>query len=203
MKIRKISKSLRVKNLNVIMHKTNQYVLISMYVSDVKENDIKILYRIIREIHLIDDLKTHMLIENDIVELKQIVLNVNKSKTFINNCDIITNIFYRQRDNYTRRAIYIRETLTMSPRLKCLISIIKVDVSIAKDFLFEPIAYVNITLHAHLIDVKMHKVLARNDIDRTVKILKKTRLDTLSELDYENVFFVKQSLRKPSINNTN
>ena len=70
MKIKKMSKSLRVKNLNVIIHNTNQYILISIYVFDIKKNDIKILYRIIREIHLIDNLKTHMLIENDIVESK-------------------------------------------------------------------------------------------------------------------------------------
>ena len=30
----------------------------------------KILYRIIKKIHLIDDFKTYMFIENDIVELK-------------------------------------------------------------------------------------------------------------------------------------
>ena len=51
------------------MHKTNQYVLISIYVSGIKD-DIKILYRIVRKIHLIDDLKTHMFIENNIVESK-------------------------------------------------------------------------------------------------------------------------------------
>ena len=41
-----------------------------MYVSDIKKDDIKILYRIVREIHLIDDFKTYMLIENDIVKSK-------------------------------------------------------------------------------------------------------------------------------------
>ena len=41
-----------------------------MYVFDVKKNDIKILYRIVKEIHLIDDLKTHMLIENNIIDSK-------------------------------------------------------------------------------------------------------------------------------------
>ena len=52
------------------MHKTNQYVLILIYVFDVKEDNIKILYRIIRKICLIDDLKAHMFIENNIVESK-------------------------------------------------------------------------------------------------------------------------------------
>ena len=110
MEIKTISKSFRVKGLGVTIYETNQYVLILMYVSDVKEDDIKILYRIIKEIHLIDDLKTHIFIKNDIVEPKQIVLDVNKSKVFINNCDVIINISYRQRDNYIRRAIHARET---------------------------------------------------------------------------------------------
>ena len=34
-----------------------------------------------------------------------------------------------------------------------------------RDFLFESIAYINIILHAYLIDVKIYKVLIRNDID--------------------------------------
>ena len=59
---------------------------------------------------------------------------------------------------------------------------------IAKDFLFEFVIYIHITLHAHLIDIKMYKILIKNDIDRIVKIFKKTRFDIFSELDYENVY---------------
>ena len=36
-----------------------------------------------------------MLIENNIIELKEIVLNFNKNKTFIISCDIIIDISYR------------------------------------------------------------------------------------------------------------
>ena len=54
------------------------------------------LYRIFKKIHLIDNFKIYMLIENDIVDSKQIMLDVNKNKVFINNCEVIINIFYRQ-----------------------------------------------------------------------------------------------------------
>ena len=36
-----------------------------------------------------------MLIENNIIELKEIILNINRSKTFIDSYDIIINISYR------------------------------------------------------------------------------------------------------------
>ena len=69
MKIKIMLKLFHIKSLNVIMHETNQYILISIYVFDIK-NDIKILCRIIKKIHLIDDFKTHMFIKNDIVKSK-------------------------------------------------------------------------------------------------------------------------------------
>ena len=78
---------------------------------------------------------------------------------------------------------------------------------IIKDFLFELVIYINITLYTHLIDIKMYKILIKNDIDHIVKIFKKTRFDIFSEFDYknvynyENVFFIKQFLRKPFTNN--
>ena len=37
-------KLFRVKGLNVVMHETNQYVLISIYIFNVKKDDTKILY---------------------------------------------------------------------------------------------------------------------------------------------------------------
>ena len=44
MKIRRIALSLRVKGLDLIIHDINEYILILMYISASKKNDIKILY---------------------------------------------------------------------------------------------------------------------------------------------------------------
>lgn len=93
-----------------------------------------------------------------------------------------------------------------------MISIAKLDLPAERDFLFEPIEQTNVTLYAHLVDAKVHSILAKNESCRTVQIPEKHRLGTLCELDYENVFFAehsaqlaepprkppKTSLRKPS-----
>ena len=57
------------------MHNTNEYILILIYIS-ANKNDIKILYRIFKEIYLVSNLKTHLLIDNNIIDLKKIVLNI-------------------------------------------------------------------------------------------------------------------------------
>ena len=76
MKIRRITLSLRVKSLNLTIHDTNKYILILIYISTSREDDIKILYRIFKEIYLISNLKTHLLIDNNIIDLKKIILNI-------------------------------------------------------------------------------------------------------------------------------
>ena len=69
-------------------------MLISIFISEVKKNNMRILYRILRKIYLINNFQTYMLIENNIIELKEIVLNINKSKAFIDSYDIIIGISY-------------------------------------------------------------------------------------------------------------
>ena len=44
MKIRRIALLLRIKSLNSAMHDTNEYILILIYISTSKKDDIKILY---------------------------------------------------------------------------------------------------------------------------------------------------------------
>ena len=68
--------------------------MILILISKVKKNNIRVLYRILKEIYLINNFKTYILIENNIIKLKEIVLNINKSKTFINNYNIIIDISY-------------------------------------------------------------------------------------------------------------
>ena len=68
--------SLRVKNLNLAIHDINEYILILIYISINKKNDIKILYRIFKEIHLINNLKIYLFIDNNIINLKKIILNI-------------------------------------------------------------------------------------------------------------------------------
>ena len=75
MKIRKIALSLRVKGLDSAIHDIDKYVLMSIYISASKD-DIKVLCRIIREIHLVSDLKAYLLIGNNVIDSEKIMLNI-------------------------------------------------------------------------------------------------------------------------------
>ena len=92
MKIKKILSYLRVKGLDSIMHNIDEYVLILMYLLGLKRDNNKALTCIMREIYLINNLKINLLIRNNIIELKKIILNVSKNEARIDSCNIIIKI---------------------------------------------------------------------------------------------------------------
>lgn len=83
-------------------------MLTLFFIFDIKKNDIKILCRIFKKIHLINNLKIYILIKNNIVNSKKKILNINKNKVFIDNCGVIVNIFYyRYNKQYIRYIIRV------------------------------------------------------------------------------------------------
>ena len=77
------------------MYNTDKYVLVPIYLLAVKPNGIRVLYRIVKEIYLVSNLKIYMLIDNDIISLEKIVLDVSKNKAYIGSYDITADITYR------------------------------------------------------------------------------------------------------------
>lgn len=87
--------SLRVREVNFIKHEIEEYIIVSMYLSRINEQSNKVLTLIIKKLHLVDDFKVKMFIENDILESKVIVINVIKRFVYINNCNVKVNIHAR------------------------------------------------------------------------------------------------------------
>ena len=75
-KIRKMILSFYIKGLKSAIYNINEYILILIYISIIK-NGIIIFYRITRKIYLVNNLKTYILIDNNIIEPEKIVLDIN------------------------------------------------------------------------------------------------------------------------------
>ena len=186
--IRKMASPLRVKGLGSAMHDTNEYVLIPMYIPATK-GDKRVLCRIYREVHLVDNLKAHMLLGNDIIGPEKIVLDIAQGKAYIGSCGATAAITSKQRGPYQRRIIHARKALAIAPRADALVPIITPQGLPDRDFIFEPTQQRDLTMYAHLIDSHVAEVLVKNETDHVVQVPKKLRLGMLCEIDYENVFF--------------
>ena len=90
-----------------------------------------------RKLHIVDNLRVKMLIKNNIIKSKEIVINVINKKARINNYSIIINIIARSRDEFIRRKIYIKVSIFVSSHSEIILLIKKINLSNDRDFLFK------------------------------------------------------------------
>ncbi len=63
------------------MHETKKYVNFSIYLSS--KEDSKRMTKIHKEMHLVENLKVNMFIDNDVLESKDIIIDIQRKKVII------------------------------------------------------------------------------------------------------------------------
>ena len=104
--IRKMQTSLRVKGIESFTHEFIEYVCISVYFSGITKNEFSALAFITKEIHLIDDLKVKMLIENDLLRSEEFIINIEKKIFIIDSCDMNIALETQSKGSYIRKMIH-------------------------------------------------------------------------------------------------
>jgi len=142
------------------------------------------------EIHLINNLKTNIFIEINIISFKDIVVNLITCTTRIESCNIIVSIKIRISNNVIFKSIYFRKFITISSRSKISIEIYYFAILEDRDFLFESNEISHLTSYVYLINVITKTIILRNNIDRLVYISRNYRLEKLFEIKYLNAFYI-------------
>ena len=128
-----------------------------------KKNDKSITSIFRREIHLMNNFKTNMLINNDIIESKNIIINSIKKQAFIINIDVTISIKIKLSKNNIQQSIHIRKIIVVSFYIEMIVFINNINLSKNKILLFELVENVNFIFYVHLIDAFIFVVVIRND----------------------------------------
>ena len=185
--IRIMITSLKIRELNTQQHESFEYVICDIHIKNMK-NDKLITFVFRREIHLIDNFKINMFIDNDVIDVEKIIINSIKKEAFIINIDVIVSIKMKSLKTFIQRSIHIRKIIVISSLTKMTIFIHHSFLSIIKKILFEFANDINLTLFVHMIDTFIFVVMIRNDEHQTIKISRNFRLKRINELKYINVF---------------
>ena len=90
-----------------------------------------------RELHIIDNLRAKMLIKNNIIKSKEIIINVVNKKVRINSYSTTINITTRSRGEFIRRKIYIKLSIFVPSHSEIILLIKEINLFNDRDFLFE------------------------------------------------------------------
>ena len=90
-----------------------------------------------RELYIVDNLRVKMLIKNNIIKSKEIIINVINKKAKINNYSIMINITARPRSDFVRRKIYIKASIFVPSHSEIMLLIKRINLFNNRDFLFK------------------------------------------------------------------
>jgi hypothetical protein len=138
----------------------------------------------------------HMLIENDILDLKKIFIDKVNSKAIIFSCnDMIISIEIKTLSKDTiNKILYARFITIISFHFMTIIFIHHSNLSNDRDFFFESFDS-NVSLYAHAIDFFTNCIMIKNDSTQSIKIFRNARLDRITKIQYLNVFHVDSNVK--------
>jgi hypothetical protein len=143
--------------------------------------------------HLIENLKANMLINNDILESEKIIIDVQQKRITIGNCEsMIIEIKIHQRKLFVRRNVISQIVNVISSEAYVKISYKIKDLLSNRDFLFESFSEVSISIYAHVIDVQTTDVIVRNESAKSMKISRNFKLEVTQKIQYDDCFYASQ-----------
>lgn len=101
--------------------------------------------------HLVDNLKTNILIKNNFIDFKKIVINIASKFAHIENCVIIIDLKVKITCIIVHERIYVKKVIDVSFKLEITISMYYMFISSDRDFLFES-NELNLSLYAYLVN---------------------------------------------------
>jgi hypothetical protein len=190
--IRRMIISLNVRELEINKHEISKYIIASIYFREHFSKNEKFVREVIRrKIHLVNNLKVNMLIDNDILRSKNIFIDDVNSKVIVSSCqNMIISIEIRTlTKKMINKILHARFITMISSYSMIIISIHRSNLSFSRDFRFES-ADLNIFMYAHIVNDFISDVMIKNESNKSIKISRNARLETFIEILYSNAFHV-------------
>jgi hypothetical protein len=138
--IKQLLSSISMRNIENIMHHIFDYVVFTLYFDDQLIDKIVVIDKFQIEIHLIDDLKINIFIDNDVFIDQQIKLNLTQQTIQLNNCQnfvAFIDVLTKQKVEL-KRIIRVKNIVIVSIKIIVNVSMLyNENLSIDRNFLFE------------------------------------------------------------------
>ena len=185
--IRIITTLLKIRDLDTYKYKSYKYVICDIHLKNIKNS--KFVTSVLRrEIHLIKNFKINMLLNNNVINSKNICINLIKKQTFIISIDVTISLKVKLLKVFMQRLIYICKIIVISLYSKITVFIYYAILSNIKNFLFELTNNVNFILFVYIINASIFVVIIKNNNKNFIQISRNFKLKRIIELNFLNVF---------------
>ena len=167
--IRFINITIKIRKIKPVKYNVNEYVILQIYFAG--KNKIILIKK---KLYLIDDLRTNIFIENNIIVLEKIVVNPTDSKIIFGkykNIVILITVINKINE-FIRRIIFSIKTVVVLAGAHAVIFIenIKNDLNLFenRDLFFEPVSLNDLDVYAYIIDLNISEIYIKNNTNRDI-----------------------------------
>ena len=158
-------------------------------------NDVLVLTIITIEIHIIEILKTNLLIVIDVLVLEQMIINFEKQQLHIESCDEFrTIISIKARENsHIKRIVRIKFITQISLKSTTRVSVsYHESISENRNFLFESQYTQNLEIddeiYAHVVDNSLFFILVSNNLNKSISFSRRVKLSSVIEYNQDECY---------------
>ena len=173
--ISKIASPLRVRGIGSNRHLTDKFVFIPVYIPGTRDGTLVLIY-FKREFYIMDKLRANILIGNNIIGPKSIDIRIFDKSAYIGSYGVICQIECRQRKQFERRKVYSNKLIIVQLYTQTIVPVKRPHISADKDFIFEPLEQLSLTLYVYIVNATMAGILIKNETNKPVQIPKRIRL---------------------------
>jgi len=128
--------SITICDLDNIKYCTNKYTIVFIFFLKIK-NKKQAFAKIICKTYLANNLKTNILIKNNFINFKRIVINIVSKFVYIESCIVIVDLEVKTTCTIVYKQIYIKKAINVLFKLEITISIYYIFISSNRNFLFK------------------------------------------------------------------
>lgn len=161
-KILKMATSLKVRGIGTSKHETDKYVLELLYFPAIGNKGQRMIVCIYCELHIVDNLRANIFIENNIIGVKGMMINIAKEKAYISDCKAIVPITAKHCGQFVKKVLYLTICVMIPLQLQIFVSTNSLSLPSDRDFYFEPTQQPKLFLFAHLMTHNTKGVLVQN-----------------------------------------
>ena len=153
-----------------------------MYIQDTIDKR-KVTTHLRREVHVIDNLKTKLLLSMNVMSFERMIIDMNLKQLIIKSCQsLIVKLEIIVKNNIrVRRTLRVEKKFVIEVNIIVKLSIdLRDDSILDKDYLFE---FNFSNTYAHIVDVFVWFVYVKNDLNTSLKISCHAHMSQLIEFE--------------------
>ena len=206
--VRQCAKSLKIRDIDDVVVIITIYISLIFRILDVTTDDRNVIAIFIKSIYIMKKLKTKILLSNDILDSKQINIDVEKQIVTIESCkNVKVQLNVTNTNSSIKRVIRVSEFIKISIKSATTISFKlrdKNSLSIERDFMFTSARIdrldQNEDVLSHIIDAHIEIIQMHNIHSKNVYIFKNTRLDLVQEYEKERCYLANAKYAHLTVN---